>query len=261
MRNVLISEVEDLPQHVLALGTDYPYGTFLDTHSHQRAQFLYGLEGLMEVTTEDGKWMVLPYSGVWIPAGKPHSVKMIGVSTRSLYIKPAYAPRQPSQCEVLNVSPLLHQLILSAHHLPERYHDDGRDETLIALMLHEIRLASPLPYFTPLPRHTLLAELCAAFLLQPHIHSTAEEWARSLNKSVRTFTRLFRQQLGLTFSEWRLKACLMQALADMSQGSSVTEISLNLGYESLSAFTTMFRKQLGFPPSVFIKQIRDGKKQ
>ena len=74
MRNISINEVDHLPQAVLALGSDYPADTLLDTHNHRRAQFLYAPEGLMKVETEDGQWLVLPYSGVWIPAGKPHRV-------------------------------------------------------------------------------------------------------------------------------------------------------------------------------------------
>ena len=53
--------------------------------------------GRIEVTydgfTDDGAWVVPPHCGVWIPAHKPHSVRMVGVSTRSLYIEPAAAPR------------------------------------------------------------------------------------------------------------------------------------------------------------------------
>ncbi|MDR8438650.1 AraC family transcriptional regulator, partial [Acinetobacter baumannii] len=45
MRNIPINDVDHLPQAVLALGSDYPADTLLDTHSHRRAQFLYAPEG------------------------------------------------------------------------------------------------------------------------------------------------------------------------------------------------------------------------
>ncbi len=38
MRNIPINDVDHLPQAVLALGSDYPADTLLDTHSHRRAQ-------------------------------------------------------------------------------------------------------------------------------------------------------------------------------------------------------------------------------
>ncbi|XOT98243.1 helix-turn-helix domain-containing protein, partial [Alcaligenes pakistanensis] len=55
-------------------------------------------------------------------------------------------------------------------------------------------------------------------------------------------TRLFRQQTGMSFSEWRQQACLLAALAKLSAGQSVTQIALDLGYDSSSAFSTMFRR-------------------
>ncbi len=49
MRNIPINDVDHLPQAVLALGSDYPADTLLDTHSHRRAQFLYAPEGLRKL--------------------------------------------------------------------------------------------------------------------------------------------------------------------------------------------------------------------
>ena len=118
MLNIPLHSVDTVARDVLAIGTDYTPGTLLPTHSHRRAQFLYGMSGLMEVATDDGAWTIPPYSGVWIPAGKPHSVRMQGVSTRSLYIEPAAAPRPGVHCEALVVTPLLHQLLLSCADLP-----------------------------------------------------------------------------------------------------------------------------------------------
>lgn len=93
MRNIAVNDVDDLPRRVLALGSDYPANTQLARHSHRRAQFLYAMNGMMKVETDDGQWLVPPYSGVWIPATRPHRVLMPGVSTHSLYIEPDAAPR------------------------------------------------------------------------------------------------------------------------------------------------------------------------
>jgi hypothetical protein len=76
MLNVPLASVDAVARPVLAIGTDYPPDTLLPTHVHRRAQFLYGMSGLMEVQTQDGSWVIPPGSGVWIPAGKPHQVLM-----------------------------------------------------------------------------------------------------------------------------------------------------------------------------------------
>lgn len=258
MRNIAVNDVDDLPRRVLALGSDYPANTQLARHSHRRAQFLYAMNGMMKVETDDGQWLVPPYSGVWIPATRPHRVLMPGVSTHSLYIEPDAAPRAGGRCEVLQVSPLLHQLLLSACQLPLLYHEDGHDGALIELVLHELKAATPLPMFTPLPQSAPLVALCSDFLRQPDIHCTPEQWAARLNKSARTFHRLFRQQTGMAFRDWRQQACLMYALTALREGRTITDVALSLGYEHPAAFTSMFRKTIGQAPTAFVRQMNGG---
>lgn len=255
MYNISLQAVDGVARDVLAIGTDYARGTLLTTHSHRRAQWLYGMSGLMEVKTDDGAWTIPPYSGVWIPAGKPHSVRMhAGVSTRSLYIEPAAAPRQGMRCEALVVTPLLHQLLLSCADLPALYDEDGRDGALVRLILHEVAQARSLPLFAPIPRDERLAAMCHRFLAQPGIRAMPQDWAVALNKSLRTFSRFFQQQTGMTFGAWRQQACLLAAVSRLSSGASVTRVAMELGYDSLSAFSAMFRKALGRAPSEFARQ-------
>ena len=252
MLNIPLASVDAVARPVLAIGTDYPPDTLLPTHVHRRAQFLYGMSGLMEVQTQDGSWVIPPGSGVWIPAGKPHQVLMRGVSTRSLYIEPAQPVRDTSQCQALVVSPLLHHLLLATAHVPALYETHGRDWHLIQLVLHELRSAPSLALFAPLPNDPRLAELCRNFLRQPRIDTSAESWASALHCSARTFSRLFRQQTGLSFGTWRQQACLMAAVTRLAAGASVTRVALELGYDSPSAFSSMFHRQLGAPPSVYL---------
>lgn len=254
MQNIPLHSVDAVARPLLAIGTDYPPGTLLDTHTHRRAQVLYGMSGVMEVETDDGSWAIPPYSGVLIPAGKRHRVRMQGVSTRSLYIEPGAAPRSAGHCEVLVVTPLLHWLLLASVDIPALYDEDGRDGALVQLLLHEVRLAQTMPLFAPIPRDRQLARLCKAFLKSPHIQSTPQAWAQQLHKSLRTFTRFFNQQTGMSFGAWRQQACLLAALPKLSSGQSVTQVALDLGYKSPSAFTIMFRKRLGRTPMDFIQE-------
>jgi len=253
MLNTALQSVDAVARPLIATGTDYPAGTLLDTHTHRRAQLLYGMTGLMEVETDDGAWVVPPFSGVWIPAGHRHKVRMQGVSTRSVYIEPDAAPRAATGCEVLSISPLLHQLLLASAGIAALYDENGRDGAVVQLILHELRTAPTLPLFAPVARDASLAALCRAFLRQPDIRSAPQAWARDTHRSLRTFARFFRQQTGLSFGEWRRQACLLAALSRLSAGQSVTQVALELGYDSPGAFSTMFRKALGKSPSDFIR--------
>lgn len=252
MRNIPLISVDDVKRDVLAIGTDYLPNVLLNSHVHRRAQFLYGATGLIEVSTADGEWVIPPDSGVWIPKNTPHATRMLNVSTRSLYIEPTAVPRLSNKCEVLRVSPLLRQLLLESVDMPIEYDLNGRDGIMIQLILHEISRAETLPFFAPIPRDENLAKLCREFLKSPKITSSPQKWAEILHKSDRSFSRFFSAQTGLSFSDWRQKACLLSAITHISAGKSITEVAFDLGYNSLGSFSTMFKKWLGETPSKFI---------
>lgn len=71
--------------------------------------------------------------------------------------------------------------------------------------------------------------------------------------SERTINRLFTKETGMTFGQWRTQAKLMEAIRKLSEGESVINVSIDLGYESPSAFTAMFRRELGTTPSQYFK--------
>ncbi|WP_285420910.1 helix-turn-helix transcriptional regulator [Pseudomonas sp. efr-133-TYG-5] len=252
MRNVSINQLDDTPRPVVAIGTDYSHGHLLPFHTHRRAQLLYGATGVMQVRSHDGNWVVPPQRAVWIPPGVAHEVLMLGVSTRSLYIEPGTVDLG-ERCQVISVSPLMRHLLMDAVDVPLIYELNGRDAALMELLLHELLRSAPLPLHIPLPSDGRLLELCQKFLHQPNAHLPPLQWAQALHVSLRTFNRLFRQQTGLSFSQWRQRACVVQALARLAAGEAVTRIALDFGYDSPAAFSTMFRRILGQAPSVWLE--------
>lgn len=254
MRNTSIALLDSTPRQVVAIATQYADGHRLPLHSHRRAQLLYGASGVMQVATATGTWVVPPQRAVWIPPEVPHEVLFIGVTTHSLYIEPdaLLLPRQG--CQVIEVSPLLRQLLVEAMDLPLEYQQGGRDGALMELLLHEVGRAAELPLHIPLPSHARLLECCTAFLSAPQQQLAAQQWADELFVSLRTFNRLFREQTGLSFGQWRQRACVVLALSRLAAGHSVTRIALEMGYESPAAFATMFRRVLGCAPSVYLKR-------
>ncbi|AIT25314.1 bacterial regulatory helix-turn-helix s, AraC family protein [Bordetella holmesii 44057] len=182
---------------------------------------------------------------------------MLGVSTRSVYIEPERAPRPTHACEVLEVSPLLRQLLLEAVDMPLRYDERGRDGALVALLLHEVARAPSLPLHIPLPQDDpQFNDACLAFMRAPRIDERPADWARRLALSERTLLRRFRRATGMSFAQWRQRACLGQALAELARGVGVTTVALDLGYESPAAFSTMVRRVLGRPPSSLVRGAR-----
>ena len=99
-----------------------------------------------------------------------------------------------------------------------------------------------------MPRDKRLRQLCETLLIKPGDQRTLEQWASSTNASARTLARLFVAETGLTFGEWRQQARVLEAMGRLNNGEPVTDVALDLGYESVSAFSAMFRRAAGASP-------------
>lgn len=255
MRYIRVDRYEDIARDVIATGNSYPDHFVLPAHLHKRGQLLYASTGVVTVITRVGSWVVPPRRALWIPAGVAHEVHMNGiVSTHSAYVRAdaAAAANLPAQCRVISVSPLLHALLLEAADLPADYIVDGRDGRVMALLLDEIAAMPTLGLNTPLPRHPRLARLCRALIQNPSLETDIDAMAHDAGMSRRSFTRLFRQQTGMSFGAWRQQACLLGALTRLDRGEPVTQVALDLGYSSSSAFTAAFRRALGAAPTRYL---------
>lgn len=61
------------------------------------------------------------------------------------------------------------------------------------------------------------------------------------------------QGTGMGFAQWREQARLLAALTAIARGEKLISVALGCGYASHSAFTAMFRRHFGMPPSVFYR--------
>jgi AraC-like DNA-binding protein/quercetin dioxygenase-like cupin family protein len=237
-----------------AMEIDYPSDTSTGLHAHPRAQLLYAIEGVMIVRSAGGAWVVPPNRAVWLVAGLDHEVRMSGaVKIRTVFVDPQAAPNLPRTSCVIAVSPLLRELIVAAMRVPLDYEPDTRDDRLMRLLLDELREVDVLPLHLPLPRDARLRSICETLIAQPDDVSTAEHWARQLNVTTKTIHRLFSGETGMTFGQWRQQARLLFALERLAQGERIIDVALDSGYASQSAFTAMFRRHFGMPPSAFYR--------
>ena len=236
---------------------DYVHGDSEPRHYHNCAQLVHTLSGVVRISTDIGHWVVPPGRGVWLPAGMPHALQMTGkVAARTLFVDPLARADLPATCQVVQVSPLLRELIISALELPEKYPAGGRAERIYELILDEIRIMNELPFSLPEPQHHPLIALCEAIRAEPGDCWTLESSAQRLNISGRTLARRFSQETGLQFSDWVRRARLMEALTRLAEGDSVLSVSLELGYGSQSAFSAMFLRMMGVRPSDYFPSLK-----
>ena len=231
---------------------DFPSGHAIRRHRHPSAQLIYGASGVMTVTTDQGRWVAPPQRAVWVPARVTHAIRMTGaVAMRTLYLDAATVPAAPVTCCVVPVSALLRELILRVIAFRQPYPLDGAEARVAAVVRDELAATPVAPLHLPMPRDQRLRAVTERLLADPADTRTLDAWSRSAGASGRTLARLFRAETGLSFARWRQQARLLRALELLGGGAAVTEVALDLGYDSPSAFITMFRANLGTTPGKY----------
>lgn len=243
-------DYQDVPRPVAALADKYPPNSHDPPHSHKRGQLAYAISGVLVLSTGDATYVVPPQRAVWVPRGVVHEARTRGrVSLRTLYLDDTVACELPQHCMTIEVSSLLRELIVEATRIPVEYEIDSRDGRVMALIVEEIRHARTAPLQVPMPGHAQLLKVCRAILKDPAQNDVLDDWAEAAGMCRRTFTRLFRRETGVTFATWRQNVRLMEAMSRLANGQSVTAVACDVGYSSPSAFTAMFRRAFGVPPT------------
>lgn len=245
--------LQTVPRPVAAMAKSYPAGYAGYLHSHVRAQFLYAASGSMRLTTDLGCWMIPPKRAVWLPAGYAHQTGSIGpLEMRTLYIMPdvGRVPR-PEAPRMLQVSPLLHELVLRVNAMPIEYDEDRHDGQIVKALLGEIDWTPIHPVSLPSLQDERLRQMEQSLLSKPGDSSTLEQWAAKLDISPRTLTRLVRRETELTFQTWRDQIRTFVAIPMLTEGKPLVEIADALGYETAWAFTAMFKRVTGKVPSQY----------
>ena len=246
-------------------------------HSHPWAQVAISTTGVIRLTVDRGTYIVPPSRALWIPPGVEHAVTMVeSADLRTLYFHQPRGRCGPGalgggsadraeqaawrQCRVLEVSDLLRALVREMPTAP----DDSppltpaellRERHLSALIRDELARANAVKLGVDLPHDKRLRHLCEAVLADPTRHETLAAWARDTGASPRTVARLFRQELGSTFTQWRQQVVLAKAVSLAAGRRPMGQIAAELGY-SPSAFSAMVRRALGQPPGRFLGQQR-----
>lgn len=241
-----------------------PVETHFEPHRHAWAQLAYCASGLVQVTVatpDEVTYIVPPSRAVWIAPGALHTIAVIEAAEfRSLYIDASAVPADWRVCRMIMVSPLLRELIHALDAPPGRPLSSRRETMLSALVLEDIMEADTQALGIPLPHpqsgDKRLRALCEAVLRSPAERATLAEWATEVGASERTLARLFRDELGLSYQQWRQQAILSHALPMLARGTPVSQVAEASGYASDSAFSAMFKTAMGQSPSFFNKKNR-----
>lgn len=249
-RSTNAADYQNVPRPIAAMSKPFKDGFEITPHRHSRDQFLYSVTGVMRVRTQAEAWIVPPDRAVYLPAHVEHSIGIRGLVTMStLYIAPGAKEGLPVAPTVLEVSPLLRELVLALIGEPVVYDEQGRGGALAELIFDEIARSRRLPLVIPMPRDRRLLRVCNAILADPASRRTLDDWAGDAGASVRTLARLFEEELCVGFTAWRQRVRFHNALEAIVAGEPIARVAERNGYHSASAFSAAFRTVMGQSPS------------
>lgn len=222
-------------------------------HQHRKGQLILALHGGIACEVEQGVWMVPPQYAVWLPGGLAHSNRATANARLCfLFIEPG-AVNLPAQCCTLKISPLVRELILT---LAERRKDEGAGEAtarLVQVLFDELPRQPVEPLQLPVSRHPRIRVMVETLAAHPDDRRTLAAWAAQFAMSERNLARLVVRETGLSFRRWRQQLQLIVALRLLINGQQVTQVAQALGYDSTTAFITMFKKALGQTPGRYLR--------
>lgn len=225
-------------------------------HQHRKGQLIMALHGGITCELTDALLMVPPHCAVWIPGDTPHSNRAtVNARFCFVFVEPAF-PGLPARSCTLFISPLLQQLILHLAELPGDYAPDSPTGRLAIVMLEQLGTMPVENLALPFSSHPRIRRITDTLNQSPAERRTLPAWASLVGMSERSLARLFIKETGMTFGRWRQRLQLIIAIWELASGTRVQRVAENLGYDSPSAFITMFKKALGKPPGQYFADER-----
>lgn len=156
----------------------------------------------------------------------------------------------------LLLPPLVRELILHLADQGPSYPSEGKMARLASVLLEQIPDAPVEALYLPVSTHPKIKHITDALFATPGDRTTLRQWAVRLATSERSLARLVQSETGVSFGRWRQQLHLVIALRHLAEGQSVQNVAGTLGYDSVSAFITMFKKALGKSPTQYFASFR-----
>jgi AraC-like DNA-binding protein len=225
----------------------WPSGGTSSVHSHSRGHLVYAARGVLSVHTERGTSIVPANRAAWIPAGFTHHHRAHGDTDMRIVFLPASLARLvPCHPAVFTASGLAREVLLALTGL--RDYDRAAGSRLRRVLVDELREAPEQPLQLPEPRDDRLQAVARILYENPADGTSLAELGRAVGASSRTLSRLFHDELGMTFYEWRTQLRVQHALVLLADGHDTTQVAHACGWANPSSFIAAFTTIVGTTP-------------
>jgi AraC-like DNA-binding protein len=228
-------------------------------HCHDLHQIEYALEGVAEVETAHGHYLLPPQQAVWIPAGLLHQTTLRRVRSVSVFFAADMLPGFGERARVLAAAPVIREMIIYGVRWPiTRGYSDKTSDAFFNVLAQLI--ADWLGHEAPLCLSTSTDPLVAAAMAYTREHLTTvteAEVCAAVSVSQRTLRRRFAEDADMTWRRYLLESRILRAMAQLAESTeSVTAISFGVGFTNISSFSRSFRQYVGETPSAYRARVR-----
>jgi AraC-like DNA-binding protein len=230
-------------------------GESLPLHAHSEGQLTFAASGIVQVHTDQGMWLVPPQLAAWIPSGARHRIEIMADVELWIVLWQASALQNWALHStldrpfVLQITPFLRSLLTEAVSVDP---DLEKAELIVRLIIPELEALPMAPTFLPMPTSSTGQRVADIILDDSQNLIGLQELASIAATSVRTVSRLFPVETGLTFKAWRQRARIVQAMEQLGRGKSPTKVALESGFNSTAAFSHAFRQVTAMTPKMFM---------
>ncbi|EAC1381035.1 MULTISPECIES: AraC family transcriptional regulator [Enterobacteriaceae] len=233
-------------------GDDELYST---PHQHRKGQLILSLRGAITCNVKNAMWMVPPMYAVWIPGGVSHSNTVTpGAEVCFLLIEPD-AVRMPNICCSLKISSLCRELILTYAERTDVQRAEFPTQRLLQVLFDELPQQPQEQMQLPVSPHPKIRKMVDAMADSPSQWKSLRQWASFFAMSERSLSRLISKETGMSFRHWRQQLLFIMSLQLLINGMNVNQVAEKLGYESTTAFITVFKKHMGVTPGRYMVKL------
>jgi AraC-like DNA-binding protein len=223
-------------------------------HSHSRGHLVYPVSGVLSVSTSEGSWIAPPNRVVWIPAHSEHRHRAHGVTDmRVVFLAPRLAAMLPAHPAVLVMTPLAREATLALSHAADR--PTAVRSRLRRVLLDDLVAAPEQPLHLPEPTDDRLRAVTRLVEQRLSWPASLAELGHRVGASERTLSRLFHDQTGMSFPQWRTQLRIHRALLMLADGASVLETATACGWSNPSAFIETFSALVGQTPGRYQRSL------
>ena len=230
-------------------------------HKHTKAQFAYAEGGYLYIGIGEKVWFLPARHYMWIPAGLEHRIWSPSSSVKMFTI---YFDVKKNEADfygrsgIYFVNDLLREMILYTQkwdgHIDKEDHTRYIFAMAIKAILPDMDTRNSLMQFTlPVPKDQRLARIESYIRSELAEPVSLGQLAKKFGMSSRTLSRLFMQDLGMSYIQFLKTIRMIKAFELLVEHKhTIREIAFKLGYSSVPTFSNVFFQGTGIRPTQYM---------